>query len=87
MKTKRNNNYSLYYQATTDKKKLWFIIGVIRAEEYVAFARTLDTKENILEFFVPSDCETHFVSIMTHFKREGLIHSFEKRENRLHPES
>ena len=41
--------YCKYYQAISVKEKTWFVFGVLRNEENVAFSRTLDKQQNLLE--------------------------------------
>jgi hypothetical protein len=72
-----------YYQATTNKPKTLFVVGMLRNEENIAFTRTLDAKQSILEFFVPKDTEDHFLRIMDYFIRKKYVLKLEKMPNRL----
>ena len=75
--------YCKYYIAKSFKPKTWFVFGAMRNEENVAFGRTLDKKESLLEFFVAPDYEEHFLKLMKSLSDRGYILSFEKKENRL----
>ncbi|MBD3273182.1 hypothetical protein GF385_02410 [Candidatus Dependentiae bacterium] len=75
--------YCKYYKAKSLKSKTWFVFGAIRNEENVAFGRTLDKKESILEFFVAPDYEQHFIKIMKYLKNKGYILELKKEINRL----
>jgi hypothetical protein len=75
--------YCQYYQAKTNKPKTLFVVGMLRNEENVAFARTLDTQKSILEFFVPKDTEKDFLKIMNYFIRKKYVLNLEKMQNRL----
>lgn len=75
--------YCKYYQAKSLKPKTWFVFGAVRNEENVAFGRTLDKKESLIEFFVAPDYEEHFVKLMNSLSKRGYILEFHKMENRL----
>ncbi len=75
--------YCQYYQAKTLKEKTWFVIGSLKSEENLAFTRTINTKNSILEFFVPYDYEEKFLKVMDYLKRNGYILELKKLENRL----
>jgi hypothetical protein len=75
--------YCKYYKAKSLKRKTWFVFGSIRNEENMAFGRTLDKAESILEFFVAPDYEKHFIKVMNSLKKRGYILEYEKAENRL----
>jgi|SaaInlStandDraft_5_1057022.scaffolds.fasta_scaffold399700_1 hypothetical protein len=74
--------YSKYYQAKAVRKKIWFIAGCLRNEDHWAFDRSLDAKNNLLEFFVSPSYEEEFLSLMNYFKKEGLILELKKLPNR-----
>ena len=75
--------YCQYYQAKTLKKKTWFVIGSLKSEENLAFTRTIDKKNSILEFFVPLECEEKFLKVIDYLKRNGYIFELKKLKNRL----
>ena len=79
--------FCIYYQAHVIRETIWFVTGIFRNETNWIFDRTLDGKQNILEFFVPQDFETEFLSRMEFFKKEGYVLSFEKLPNRLKTDS
>lgn len=75
--------YCQYYQAKTLKPKTWFVIGSLKSEENLAFTRTIDTKNSILEFFVTQDCEAKFLKFMDTLQKLGYILELKKLENLL----
>lgn len=75
--------YCKYYKAKTLKAKTWFVFGAIKNEGNIAFGRTLDKVESIIEFFVAPDYEEHFLKVMKYFIKNGYVLNFEKSENRL----
>ena len=76
-------SYCMYYQATAQKEYVWFIGGILRAEENKWFYRTVDGTPNDLEFFIPPAYEDDFLQLIKHLQRQGSIISYEKKENRL----
>lgn len=72
-----------YYVANALREKIWFLSGVLRNESNLVLDRSLSPKENIFEFFVPTDQEEHFLSIMNYLQSRGIILSLEKKKNRL----
>ncbi len=78
-----NKEYCSYYQARVRVEKTWFIVGVFRNEDHIAFERTLDGDHSILEFFVPVDQEQNFLQIIQSLQKRGYIYSCERLENRL----
>ena len=75
--------YCKYYQARTLKEKTWFVIGTLKSEENLAFTRTIDKKNSILEFFVPPDNQEKFLKIMNYLENKGYILELKKTINRL----
>ena len=78
--------YGFYYQAKALKEKTWFIIGVIKSEDNLAFVRTIDKQKGILEFFVPPSQNQKFLRLVDYFAQKGLLSDFTKKENRLKKE-
>lgn len=74
-----------YYQAVVNVTKTWFIGGFFKSEDYVAFERTIDGTNNVIEFFVPVDQEEFFLELMGYLQRNGYIDTLEKMPNRLMP--
>ncbi len=74
--------YCSYYQATALRDKIWCIAGILRNENHWCFDRSLDEKDNLLEFFVAPDFEEDFLSLMEVLKKKGYILSLEKLPNR-----
>jgi hypothetical protein len=75
--------YSSYYQAHVVRKKVWFVIGLLRNEDGLAFPRTYDPKNNIIELFVSPWYEEKVTDLLSYLQEEGSVISFEKKENRL----
>ena len=75
--------YCLYYQAQVNIEKTWFVVGIFRNEDHIAFERTLDNDHSILEFFVPPDQESDFLKIIKALKNRGYLFSCEKLDNRF----
>ena len=74
--------YCLYYQARVDRQKTWFVVGVMRNEDHLAFERTLEGQREILEFFVPEDQEQPFLALMEMLKNNGCVFGWNKQPNR-----
>ena len=68
---------------TIPKKQTWFVLGIIRNEENVAFERSIDKAKGILEFYVPTECEPQFIRIINILKNDGYITNITKQRNRL----
>lgn len=62
---------------------MWFVTGVLRAEDHWAFDRTVEGTSTTLEFFVAPDYEQEFLARMAYFQKEGLILCLEKLPNRF----
>jgi hypothetical protein len=75
--------YSKYYQAKSLKHMTWFVFGTFRNEENVAFGRTLDKTNSLLEFFVAPAYEDKFLKIMNYLIDKGYIFELKEMENRL----
>lgn len=75
--------YCSYYQATVNVSTTWFVTGIFRADECVAFERTIEHSNNLLEFFVPGGYEEQFVFIMNALTEQGYVHAFNKLPNRF----
>jgi len=76
-------DYCLYYQAQVKKEFCWFLVGVLKSYEHMAFDRTIDKQKSIFEFYVPPKMQKYFEDLMAYFKKEGIITSIEQKENRL----
>lgn len=75
--------HSLYFVATVQKEKCWFLTAVLRGTEAIAFDRALDKEKGIFEFFVPESTESIFKEVMSYLRSENVILSWEQKENRL----
>jgi hypothetical protein len=78
---------SLYYTAQIKRERAWLLSSVMRGTEHVAFDRCINKQEAIFEFFVPKDTESIFLEAMDYLKKEGVLLSLKKEENRLLSES
>ncbi|MCF7900178.1 hypothetical protein K9K77_01580 [Candidatus Babeliales bacterium] len=76
-------HYSLYYVAKTDRSRGWFLASTVRGTEHLCFDRCLDKEKAIFEFFVPEKMEEPFLDLMNYLKKEAVVFSLEKKENRL----
>ncbi len=76
-------NYCSYYQAHIDKTFCWYFVAILKSCEHLAFDRTLDTKINLFEFYVPAAREDEFVRFMNYFAQQHLVHGLKKLPNRL----
>lgn len=76
-------NYSLYYVAQVERSQCWFLTAVVRGTEYICFDRAIDKHESIFEFFVTPGLENVFIEVMEYLKKEAVILSYQKKENRL----
>lgn len=77
--------YCSYYHVRFVKKFIWFVVGVLRAEDNVVFERALDSDPEIFEFFVPPGREPEFLSLMDCLSKKGYVLSLEARPNRFKP--
>ncbi len=73
----------LYYVASLERSRCWFLASALRGTEHIAFDRALDAKKSIFEFFVPEATESVFLEIMQYMQKEGVVLSLEKLPNRL----
>jgi len=76
-------DYCLYYQAHVKKEWCWFLVGILRSYEHLAFDRTINKEKSIFEFYVPQSMQPYFEDLMDYFLKEGVITSCEQMENRL----
>lgn len=77
--------YCKYYQAKVNVTTTWFVMGIFRAEDGVAFERTLEHAHEQLEFFVPHEYEERFIEIMNALQQQGHIITFSELANRYLP--
>jgi len=75
--------YCLYYQAYVKRELCWFLVGILRSYEHMAFDRTIDKEKSIFEFFVPVGMQKQFEVVMDAFLSMGVITSCSQLENRL----
>ncbi len=82
-KTAENNLFCSYYTGAVERSKVWVLVSALRGTEHICFDRTLDVQSSVFEFFVPHDTEHIFLQVMDYLKKDGVLLSLEKKENRL----
>jgi len=75
--------YCKYYQAKTDVKRMWFVVGCFRNEDSVAFVRAPEGYSDMLEFFVPEGQVEQFLHTIDYLKQEGYLLTFKQCKNRI----
>ncbi len=83
IKNLEENLICSYYTGAVERSKVWVLVSALRGTEHVCFDRTLDVQNSVFEFFVPVATEHIFLKIMDYFKKEGVLLTLEKKENRL----
>lgn len=77
-----NTQYCRYFQAYVKPETCWFVVAVLKAEENVVFTRTFDTKNSILEFFVPIHTYDQFIVIVDRLIDLDYVGLIIEKENR-----
>lgn len=72
-----------YYQAHVQRSQTLFFVATLRANEHVAFDRTLNKEQGIFEFFVPADQEQRFLALMAYYQQHSIITNLTKLPNRF----
>lgn len=72
-----------YFQARVDKKRAWFVMGVFRNEDNVAFVRALDGSSTQFEFLVPAGFIEQFMVAASYLEQHGYISDLVELENRF----
>lgn len=72
-----------YYQAHIVRKHTWFVVAVLKSFEHVAFDRTVNVEENLLEFFVPLSMDVYFRLVMDYCITHDIVTNFKQLPNRL----
>jgi hypothetical protein len=72
-----------YYQAHILREQTWFFTAALRSLEHMAFDRTIDKEQSLLEFFVPGAMHEQFVAFMADMQQRGLVLSIQQLPNRL----
>jgi hypothetical protein len=75
--------YCSYYTAPAHRQMIWLIIAHIKSNDNVVFHRTMDGTKDMLEFFVSPSQEYRLVEWLELYKSEGVIFSYEKKQNRF----
>ena len=78
-----NNLFCSYYTGAVERSKVWVLVSALRGTEHICFDRTLDVPGSVFEFFVPVDTEHIFLEVMAYLKKDGVLLTLEKKENRL----
>ena len=79
-------SYSLYFQATLLRDKIWFVVGALKSQENLCFDRALDKQKNLFEFFVPQARLAEFLACMKYFEVQGYLCNLEQKPNRVQVE-
>ena len=79
--------FGIYFQAHVPPASCFFVIGLLKSYEHIAFARTFDVDQSIVEFFVTLETKAIFLSIMEEFSRHNLLFNLKELPNRLMHES
>lgn len=77
------NEYCLYYQASVNREKTWFVVGALRNEDHLAFERAMENKQDILEFLVPPSQEKSFLEFILQLQERGVVFWCKKQTNRF----
>lgn len=72
-----------YYKANLQRTTAWFVSGVLRNESNLVLERCLDKSTCEFEFFVPADCEKHFLKVMAFLLEQGFVLNFSEQKNRF----
>jgi len=75
--------YCSYYVVSAQRHMIWLLVAHLKSHDNIAFHRTMDGSRDVLEFFVTPSYEDLLVNWFKLYTEEGIIFSFEKRENRL----
>lgn len=77
------NNYCFYYTAKAVKSYMWLIIAHLKSNDNIAFHRTMDGKNDEMEFFVTPGQLPHFLSFLESYKEAGFILNYQEEPNRI----
>ena len=73
------SEFCLFYEVNVKIENTWFVVGVFRNEDHLAFERTSDNDRSVLEFYIPSACEKEFLHIINALQLQGDVLSYKKR--------
>ena len=82
---KINAQYCLFYRITVTIQTTWFVVGIFRNEDHLAFERTNEEDNSQLDFFVPEACKDDFLGIVSALHAQGHILSYQQLTNPLIP--
>ena len=82
-KQSENNLFCSYYTGAVERSKVWVLVSALRGTEHICFDRTVDVQNSVFEFFVPDHTEHIFLEVMDYLKKDGVLLTLEKKENRL----
>ena len=74
---------STYFHAKVERSKCHMVSSTFQFVEHVAFYRTIDVENSILEFFVAPDLVDVFLDVMKAFEKINVVHWYEEKPNRL----
>ncbi|RTL07238.1 hypothetical protein EKK58_03620 [Candidatus Dependentiae bacterium] len=75
--------YGIYFQAHVPPASCLWVIGILKSYEHVAFARTLDINQSIVEFFVTEETKESFLAIMHMLSCQNMVFDLKEMPNRL----
>jgi len=78
---KTDNQFCLFYRITIKVEYTWFVVGIFRNEDHLAFERTDEENNAILDFFVPAAGEQEFLSIIYDLHAKGYVLGYQKGNN------
>ena len=76
-------NLCSYYQAHVARKETIFFVAILRSFDHLCFDRSLNPEQELFEFFVPTDCEQQFISLMNYFEQQHIVTNLQQLPNRL----
>lgn len=82
-----DKQFCSYYQVGLPIEKIWFVVGVFRNEDHIAFERAMPNQPGVLEFFVPTGQEAAFVELIKILQSKAYVLWCEKKPNRLELEN
>lgn len=78
---KTEAQYCLFYRITVNVQTTWFVIGIFRNEDHLAFERTNSEDNSQLDFFVPHACKESFLGIITSLHAQGYVIAYQELQN------
>lgn len=60
---------------------MWFFAATFRARDHLAFDRTRDAAQGLVEFLVPPACEQLFLDCMRWYQEHGMVLDLHKEDS------